>query len=944
VIDDNLVSLLSLSFACSLLQMSQGAVTAVPLTNGNGSESHFGSSKESLLEKLAPLQDLLVSGRHLSLEDFSSFIRDASRISTASATLSPPAVRSGASSGAQKVGLLQSTTSLTSGSNTGSFAPPPLDVLSAFAAVNSTQAFPKQDSSHPTATALNQILTEASHDLAEAEESFRRQDLHQMQPMNAQPSNEEPVPPYLDVAKILAEAQQIVPHYSAFNPPEASSKEVSDSFDENSLYSSQGWSPPGANGDSGSRAHSNGSDFMDISDEGEVYEPSHTVPALVNDAYNSDQVFYGNDVAVDAEEEYEPYLLNQPPHTAHDTDVLEYADDEGDDYSPPPPDTYPDTAPQSANVSNQFRPPVPPPGSRTTFPKRAKAMAYQRMSQDDQAKPGPSATSRSRRGADTRDRASGWQKRHGQDESRQNLQVSKKRRNVAERDPTNRSAGKRRAIPSANGSPEPYIKPEPLSPPPFSLEATSRGSRKVRRVALDDVEIISPQVRRRRSDHQSGYESAYDENGSSSNDYTTVDLRSPTGIRRSQRDDQDLRRVASLQHASRSRTEDSSTYRTGAFPRVLPGKVVISKVFGLPFAYFVTQTAHPTNWATLGETVVDGKLVPVVRLVDDIIPSPRKVLFVDQHGNKYYDKPPPKKPALISTSSRQPIFIDDDGNQYYQPPSEAAVLQPPISFTRRIEPESYYPRSATQQSGYAQSLRPVDAYEAVEDHRRMPPPQARPPTYPNAEVRVEARQRAFSMHPLQAAPSRDREAIVPPTQQYDPARPATSMRDVAYNQRNTSEFIPRSYSVRPEPSVRQDAMTYQPSAPAPNQPVAVSVPQPEYVARAYSVRPETTSSRGVAAHPPVQDQRIRYIQQVTPAVSAQTQPSRAYSVMPQYQPRNTALDELRTRYDPAPEPTYRTSVGTPSSMHQHGRTFSGNNGTGTSNVYGGRDSGGYGYH
>lgn len=225
----------------------------------------------------------------------------------------------------------------------------------------------------------------------------------------------------------------------------------------------------------------------------------------------------------------------------------------------------------------------------------------------------------------------------------------------------------------------------------------------------------------------------------------------------------------------------------------------------------------------------------------------------------------------------------------------------------------------------------------------MPPPQARRPTYASGEARVESRQRAFSMHPLQEAPSRNREVLMPPTQQYDPARPATSMRDMAYSQRTPSEFVPRSYSVRPDSAVRQDAMTYQPNVPAPSQPVAVSVPQPDYVTRAYSVRPETTSSRSVAAFPPLL--ATSYLQNTTAGNTAQTShPSRAYSVMPQYPPRHQALDELRTRYDPAPEPTYPTNIASPASMPQHSRTFSGNNGTGKSHTYGSRDSGGYGYH
>src|SRR5215469_4714794 len=58
------------------LPMSQVAFAAVPLSNGTGSESLNGSSRESLYKKLLRLHDDVFAGKHPSLKVLGSVVQD----------------------------------------------------------------------------------------------------------------------------------------------------------------------------------------------------------------------------------------------------------------------------------------------------------------------------------------------------------------------------------------------------------------------------------------------------------------------------------------------------------------------------------------------------------------------------------------------------------------------------------------------------------------------------------------------------------------------------------------------------------------------------------------------------------------------------------------------------------------------------------------------------
>ena len=69
------------------LPMSQVAFAAVPLSNGTGSESLNGSSRETLYKKLLRLHDDVFAGKHPSLKVLGSVVQDVAQVASTSTTL-----------------------------------------------------------------------------------------------------------------------------------------------------------------------------------------------------------------------------------------------------------------------------------------------------------------------------------------------------------------------------------------------------------------------------------------------------------------------------------------------------------------------------------------------------------------------------------------------------------------------------------------------------------------------------------------------------------------------------------------------------------------------------------------------------------------------------------------------------------------------------------------
>lgn len=917
----------------SLPAMSQVDFTAVPLTNGTGSEPLSGSSKEAFYEKILRFHDDVFAGKHPSLKLLGSAVQDVARVAPMGPTLpqSLPLVSTHQardnSTQSLKRALISNNVQSTSA---------PLDGVN-LSGSTSSAPLALQASSKTSAPSIDPVLLEKSDVLVDAERRLKRKRLEQL--LNIVPDQKDATAstlPYLDVSDILAKAQQIEPHVSAFQPPQPLSNETSDSFDENSLYSSQNWSPKGPSGEPGRKDLNDGSDVMEISDEGEILEPLHSAPALANDATSSEHTSSRNERLLHPAQEYEPYVPALQPHPLHETEALQYADDEDeDDYSPPPPDSFAGSSAHLKSSGNQFKAPNLPQSSKGTYPRRgiASQPGYSRTNGPHNA--GPSTRRRDEQGgANQRDRRSDkHSRRQSPDNSRNALQNPKKRRRGADAHEHGlRSAGKRRAVSPIARSPEPYIKSEPVSPPPFGLDQsipaipTKRSSRAVRALP-EDVEIISPRIIRRRSDYQSEYDSAYDDYVSSANGYGTAVFRSPIVSRRLHRDNEDLRRVASLKYARRPRSPalDVETYSSSG-RLIAPASRSFSEYQPPPRIYQET-VARPE------------RLIRIVR-------SPPQAHVADQPIFARL-----AEPAVMAPPARRPVVVDQFGNEYFDMQPQAAVRHSVAPPARRTEVDPYYQRAATREPTFRQSFREAYAYDEASDFQRMPPPQPRRTAMAaQSELVTEPRQRAYSLVPFQNASSRNSEMLDAPSQQYDPARPATSMRDLQYAQQPTSEYVSRAYSARPEPPVRQETSAYQQNVPTMSQPLAAPIPQPDHMARAYSVLPDATPSQrgrgGPAYHERVPSGYQNNGVSAGQSPQAVYPPPRAYSVAPNLASRyQENMEDMRNQYGapnvPAFTSNYASTAAPPTP--QHSKSYAGNPGVASMNPFGSRGSDVYTY-
>ncbi|KAF2472920.1 uncharacterized protein BDR25DRAFT_302513 [Lindgomyces ingoldianus] len=318
-------------------------------------------------------------------------------------------------------------------------------------------------------------------------------------------------------------------------------------------------------------------------------------------------------------------------------------------------------------------------------------------------------------------------------------------------------------------SPEPIIKEEPQSPPPFATYPDSQPNKRRALQPLEgEAEVVSP----RDSRQQPVYYREQEPSSRLSRQYE--EPLSPTVIRvpqrRLERDEQDLRRVASLQYARRP----------------------ISPVGAEPLAYAPAETRQVR---AASHAFVDRPLEPVYREVPARASvAPRYIRDRSRSpAHEYVSRN--QSPVMMAPPPRR-IVVDQYGNKYYASPADVRESVAPPS--RRMEAEPYYERAVTREPTIRAPARP-DLYEEG-DAQRMPPPPRRYIDPSDAEV-VEARpyrQRELSHRPvdLEYAP---REVVERrPVIQYEEMGPPR-------------EYVPsRAYSVRPEVVRREVPAEYAP--------------------------------------------------------------------------------------------------------------------------------------
>lgn len=309
-------------------------------------------------------------------------------------------------------------------------------------------------------------------------------------------------------------------------------------------------------------------------------------------------------------------------------------------------------------------------------------------------------------------------------------------------------------------SPEPYIKEEPQSPPPFASYSDSQpNKRRALQPLSHDVEVIPARDGRMQPVY-------YREQDHSPRSFRQIEEpTSPTVIRmpqrRIERDDHDLRRVASLQYARRP----YSPTGPGAYPAVDP-----RPIRALSHAPVERPVEHVYREASARPSAAP-------RYVRERSRSP---------GHEYFTRP---QSPLIRAPPPRKIVVDQYGNKYYAAPVEVRESVAPPS--RRVEAEPYYERAVTREP-MMRAPAQHEVYEEENMQRMPPPPPRRFIDVPEAEV-VETRpyrQREASYRPIEGEYS-SREVVE--------RRPAIQYEEVGLPR----EHVPRAYSMRPEPLRRE---------------------------------------------------------------------------------------------------------------------------------------------
>jgi hypothetical protein len=263
---------------------------------------------------------------------------------------------------------------------------------------------------------------------------------------------------------------------------------------------------------------------------------------------------------------------------------------------------------------------------------------------------------------------------------------------------------------------------------------------------------------------------------------------SPTVIRvpqrRLEREDPDLRRVASLQYARRP----YSPVTADPYPLVEPRQ---SRAASHAFV------DRPVE-AIYRDTSVRPSAVP--RYVRERSRSP---------VHEYVSRP--QSPVTMAPAARR-IVVDQFGNKYYAAPVEVRASVAPTG--RRIETDPYYERAITREPTMRPPPRP-DLYEE-EDIQRMPPPPPRRYIEASDADLVEARPlRAASHRPIDVQYSGRETVDRRPIIQYEEMGPPR-------------EYASRAYSVRPEIVRREVPSEYAPVRHESVQPRYVSMAAPRF--------------------------------------------------------------------------------------------------------------------
>jgi hypothetical protein len=839
--------------------------------------------EDDYLARILGIRDAVVAGTHPNIK------LPAAAIAALKATLVAPDSTDNASQRAAPNGT---SSSLANGVSPTTNAASPVSIFPGLpglsANVPSAGSSTAQHShAKPTSSGLDPIFLEKSDSLVRAEGHLKRQRIERdlvdhwekKKPSSGRDKEfSADAPSSMSIDAALADAMKRVKPVSGLKSrPRAAS--IATSFDENDYYSSQvqsEWSSE-AGSDHAVGAFTAGNETLDRRASG---APALSSKSRGKQPVQANGASYRADIV--------PTSKNQPQLYANEHDGVHEADDEDEEYSPPEPtafesyydaDTTMDPVADEDDDDSEYEPGEVTQGSVlvTPYPHHQSSaqpspqvpiyrnhLSHIAAPQPNRVSPlavqkGPSielelvngrpemVSKPQKRNAPAQSRPSSASPSGPGASARKKKGANSNKKRKREQEATNRSK-KRQDRQSLQSPPspvyrEPYIKPEPVSPPPFANvpEAPPYPPRFTNQTAPIQLDPESP---RHPPQPQYVYASTpRQEYAPRMPPPAIVRVSSASGYRPPQRDTQDLRRVASLHYAQRPASPTQRVYSpAGHYPP--NGR-----------AYAAPRQGSVAPYSPYGEDASGLRYAPAephhepVRLQEYRESSPALMA------------PPPVAPRRV--------VVDQYGNRYY---AEQSISQPRASVApvaRHPEPELGYERAPSRMTGAYQPPPQPAHYEPAEPIMAPPPPPIRHHAHQEQDVEyIDARGyrvREYSSRPVEPVrySHAPKSPLYPPSAQFDhmpppSARPAP--RELHYDmppppmpqqsREPTSPVYappPRAFSVRPD-GEDTSQITYAPrqASVAPVQYVrhdaapparAISVmPGPEYGAPAYQPR------------------------------------------------------------------------------------------------------------
>lgn len=475
---------------------------------------------------------------------------------------------------------------------------------------------------------------------------------------------------------------------------------------------------------------------------------------------------------------------------------------------------------------------------------------------------------------------------------------NKKRKRDQQHEPSNRTK-KQRNRHVANQSPplpaerEPYIKDEPLSPPPFANAPLYEQPQY--NPAPAQVSLVSPGYAQPMQYVQqpppSGLRYEYAQPASPA----VVRVASPAAYHPRQRDTQDLRRVASLHHAQKPASPVERQYSPAAPYRA--ASMTYGEQRSVQYAQqpeasrYAAQPAEPQFQYARAERARSPPRMqeyqdPYSRAQSPAVmaPPPPRRIIVDQYGNRFYAAEPIEAAPVSARASVAPVERRPEPQPMYerapsrmsvayaQPPAPAAQHEPPETDMLPPPRRQEQPVQYVDANGYpvgAYSTRPAEPVRYIQQptspvYQEMPRYEAMPPPPPPPPAASERTSPAYQTMPRYEQAPLTAERTSPAYQQmprYEPMPPppARHVREPTSPVYQQPQQVPRAYSVRPEEPPQPTSNYVRQGSVAPVQYARQDMAPPPPPARAMSVAPAAEYGQQPMYGYAPQPQAVRYV-------------------------------------------------------------------------------------